>query len=70
MKRMTFSKQQLDKLRSEYGTIETVNPRHLQKFHTLFDSCSDAALKQLAGADIKFVSSLARNACRRRNINI
>lgn len=63
-----FSEKKLDQLRVEYGTIHTVHEDRLKELHTLFDNCSDTALKQLAQAKIKFISSLAINACHRRKI--
>ena len=63
-----FTEEHLGKLRTAFATIETVNPDRLEDFHRLFRCCNDGALTQLANANIKFVSRLARNAQVRRGI--
>jgi len=64
----TFTADQINTLRAEFAGINTVNADRLSDFHKIFDGCSDDALKQLTGASIKFVSSLAINAARRRGV--
>lgn len=66
----TFTAAQLATLRTEYAPLQRVSVDHLPRFRALFDKCSDAALKQLAGAKINFVSKLAVNACVRRGLSL
>lgn len=61
-----FSDEQITKLRADFAKIETVSPDRLPEFHAMFDKWNDAILEQIAGADIKFLSKLARNECTRR----
>lgn len=65
-----FSAEQIARLREEFGKIETVNPDRLPEFHAFFDSMADHVLAQVAGAGIKWLSSLARNECMRRGVEI
>lgn len=60
----------LFRLREEFGSIETINPEQptYGKLCEFLDSCSNDYLKFLRDADIKWVSSLARNRCIRRGI--
>jgi hypothetical protein len=62
----TFTAAQIATLRAEFAAITTVNPDRLDAFHAIFDGCSNAALAQLAAAQIKFVSKLAVNAISHR----
>lgn len=64
--RKRFTEAELQTLRSEFSTLERMDPRHLPRFHALFDGLTLPALRQLVGARIAFVSSLARNAVMRR----
>jgi hypothetical protein len=66
--RKTFTLSELTTLRNEFSAIRTVNPDRLGDFHAIFDGCEDDALRQLAIANINFVSKLARNACTRRGL--
>jgi len=68
--RATFTVAELNSLRTQFAAIQTVNPRHLPRFRKMFAECSAEALKQLAEANIKFVSKLAINACLRRGLTI
>lgn len=63
-----FTDVQIEKMKAEFATINTVDPRHLDKFHKMFDKLESDALIQLSQAGIKFVSPLARNACVRRKL--
>jgi len=65
-----FSPQQITVLRNRYGSIGKIDPYGptYSKLIDLLDHASDARLKQIAGADIKFVSKLARNRLMRRGI--
>lgn len=56
-----FTKDMIDALRSAYEKINTVNPSSPQykRLSELLDSLDKEQLKQLANADIKFVSKLA-----------
>lgn len=66
--RATFTLPELTTLRNQFASIQTVNPDHLPRFHAIFDGCQDQALQQLAAANVKFLSKLARNACVRRGL--
>ena len=66
--RSTFTPDELNQLRAQWNKVNTVNPDHLGRFRKLLAECADEALKQLAGANIKFLSKLAVNACLRRGI--
>lgn len=70
MANQTFSSAQIEALRTEFSKINTVNPDRLPQFHAMFAKMDDAALVQVAKAQIKFLSRLAINACTRRNIDI
>lgn len=61
-----FTPEQINALREEFGKIETANPDRLPEFHAFFDSMADPVLAQIAGAGIKWLSSLAVNARVRR----
>ena len=57
-----FSQAQIDELRAAYAKFERVDPDVLlPRIHKLFADMHPATIKQLAEANIKFVSSLARN---------
>ena len=58
-----FSKQQLNKLKSSYGSLKTMNPSSpiYKKFIKFLEKLPKNQLKQLADADIKFISMLAKN---------
>ena len=66
--RTEFTADELNTLRTGFATIGSVNTDRLTQFRKIFDGCEDAALRQLADAQIKFVSKLAANACARRGI--
>lgn len=68
--RKRFTAAELQKLREEFGAIQTVNPDRLEDFHRIFAGMSDATLKQVAGAEIKFLSKLALNEVARRGISM
>jgi hypothetical protein len=61
---------QLNKLKQEYGTLETIDPSHptYKKLTAFLDKLSDDQLKQLTQAKIKFVSRLALNRVNRRKM--
>lgn len=58
-----FSDQQIEKLRKEYGSIQGIDPDQpsYKKLIKYLDGLTPEHLKQLAAANIKFVSGLARN---------
>lgn len=57
-----FSQAQIDELRAMYAKFERVDPDViLPRIHKMFAEMHPAQINQLAGAQIKFVSSLARN---------
>jgi hypothetical protein len=58
-----MSDSQLGQLRTAYAGIKTVDPSQPSygKLTALLDGSGPERIKQLAGANIKFVSSLARN---------
>src|SRR4026208_1008606 len=59
----TFNRSQLDRLAHHYGKIKTINPSGpgYRKRRSYLAEFPQAALKQLAGERIKFLSSMARN---------
>lgn len=61
-----FSDSQIAALRTGYGSINKVDPMlpAFGRLTSLLDKASPEQLKQLAGANIKFVSSLAANRVR------
>ena len=58
-----FTKQQIDMIRKAYGTLSKIDPNKptYKKFIKFLDKLPKDELKQLAGANIKFVSMLAKN---------
>lgn len=58
-----FSDEQIGKLRGEYEKINTIDPSQgtYEKLASLLDSLDLETLKQLAGANVKFISKLAAN---------
>lgn len=59
----SFSKEQINKLKAEYGTMQKIDPTSpsYKKLVALLDNLPQDHLKQLASADIKFISPLAKN---------
>lgn len=59
----SFSQDHIDKLKAEYGTLQKIDPTSpsYKKLITLLDNLPQDHLKQLASADIKFISPLAKN---------
>jgi len=59
----TFNRSQLDRLAHHYGKIKTINPSGpgYRKLRAYLADLPQAALKQLAGERIKFLSAMARN---------
>ena len=64
-----FTKAQLAKLRQEYAKVKTVPTEALDSWHKVFSELTDGALRQLAEANIKFLSGIAQNDCTRRNVS-
>lgn len=64
--RTHFTLSELTTLRNQFAGINAVNPDRLADFRKIFDGCGNDAIKQLAIANIKFVSKLAINECVRR----
>lgn len=64
-KDVTFSDDQIAKLKEQYSGLATMDPKRLPAVHALLDALSPAALKQISQADIKFISPLAKNAMTR-----
>ncbi len=62
-----LSNSQITTLRKDYSTIDKIDPEGdgYKGLIKLLDSLAQEDLKQLADADIKFVSSLARNRLRK-----
>lgn len=58
-----FSKEQLSVLKKQYGTLDKIDPtsKSYKSLIALLDNLPQSHLKQLAAADIKFVSVLAKN---------
>jgi hypothetical protein len=68
-KHVPFSDDHLNKLRTEYSKIKTVDPsgESYKKLTSHLDSLHPKHLEQLAGAKIPFVSGLARNRVGKKN---
>jgi len=64
-----FTPAQLSELRTEYAKIKSIDPggAAYPKLAAKLDKLSQAQLKQLAGAEILFISKLARNRVRGKN---
>jgi len=62
-----FSDAQLAKLRAEYGKLNTIDPSsdNYKKLTAMLDKMDKQALTKIAGANIKFMSGLARNRVNR-----
>lgn len=58
-----FNKSHLDRLRKEYGKLDKINPdgSAYKKLVDFLDNMNQTRLKQIADANIKFLSPLARN---------
>ena len=58
-----FTTQMIDGLKNEYEKIKKIDPNHptYTKLTRILDSLDQAQLKQLVKAEIKWISSLARN---------
>ena len=65
-----FSKDQIEIMRKAYGTLKTMNPSSptYKKFIKFLGKLPKDQLKQLAAANIKFVSMLAKNRLRGESI--
>lgn len=65
-----FTDDHLDKLRKSYSTINKIDPSHptYTKLTKKLDSLPHEHLKQLANANIKFVSVLARNRVNKKEM--
>jgi hypothetical protein len=63
----TFSKEQIESLKTQFSKVETVSVESLPKFHKLLGSMNDEQLHQVVQAGIKFLSKLAVNEISRRN---
>ena len=63
MKEAKFSKDQIEIMRKAYGTLKTMNPSSptYKKFIKFLSKLPKDQLKQLAAANIKFVSMLAKH---------
>jgi hypothetical protein len=63
-----FSPSHLDQLRAFYGAIPAIDPAMptYGRLIATLDAMTDANLRQIADADVKFLSALARNRCIRR----
>jgi hypothetical protein len=66
-----FSKDQIEIMKMAYGTLSGMNPSSptYKKFIKFLDKLPKDQLKQLAGANIKFVSMLAKNRLRGESVN-
>lgn len=64
----TFTTAQLDEMRTAFAKITSIDPCEptYAKTCAKLDEMSDAMLQQVADADIKFLSALARNRVARR----
>ena len=63
----SFSDAQVAKLKAEYSKINTIDPSSdsYKKLIAMLDKLDKPALEKLAGADIKFISGLAKNRVNR-----
>lgn len=61
--RRPFTKEMLDSLRKQFGAINTIDPMNSKynNFIKILDNLSQDRLRQLASANIKFISKLAKN---------
>ena len=66
-----FSKDQIEIMRKAYGTLKTMNPSSptYKKFIKFLGKLPKDQLKQLAAANIKFVSMLAKNRIKGESVN-
>jgi len=66
-----FTKQQIEIMRKAYGTLKTMNPTSptYKKFIKFLEKLPKDQLKQLAAANIKFVSMLAKNRIKGESVN-
>ena len=66
-----FSKDQIEIMRKAYGTLSRMDPSSptYKKFIKFLDKLPKNQLKQLAGANIKWVSMLAKNRLRGESVN-
>jgi len=66
----SFSASQIAALKKEYSTINGIDPSsdNYKKLIAMLDKLDLASLKSLAGADIKFVSGLAKNRVMRKSV--
>jgi len=70
--RKEFTATEIETLRTEYARLQTVDPcaPTYQSLRTLIGHLDESALRQLAAARIKFVSSMAVNAAVRRGVTL
>ena len=66
-----FTKQQIDILRKSYGSLSRMNPTSptYKKFIKFLEKLPKDQLKQLAAANIKFISMLAKNRIKGESVN-
>lgn len=66
----SFSTSQIAALKAEYSKINGIDPSsdNYKKLIAMLDKLDLASLKSLAGADIKFVSGLAKNRVMRKSV--
>jgi hypothetical protein len=66
----SFSASQIATLKKEYSTINGIDPSsdNYKKLIAMLDKLDLASLKSLAGAEIKFVSGLAKNRVMRKSV--
>lgn len=65
-----FTESQLDRLRTDYAKIRTVGQLQLASLRGLMHQCEDAALEQLAAADIRHVSRAAAACWYQRQVKV
>lgn len=66
----SFSQSQIDRMKDEYSKINTIDPSsdNYKKLTAMLDKMDKPTLEKLAGAQIKFVSGLARNRVNRMKL--
>jgi hypothetical protein len=61
----TFTTEQLERLRTEYGKSDTISTSLADRLGKFLDTLPQVLWRQLANANIRFVSTLARNRLNR-----
>lgn len=57
-------------LRAEYSKIKAISLERVAELRTIIGKGQDTLVSQLVGANIRFVSTLARSEAARRGLNL